>query len=303
MIRSIRSELLKFFTTRLWWGMAIAVVLAGAAFALLFGFIFTSDAANGANGGPPAITNDLDLARQVFTGGIGVGYLLTLAIGVMTIGAEYRHTTVTSTFLANPKRVQVMGAKVVALLIIGAMYAVLSLVGSVVTGTLLLTAKGHAPFADPQIWRTLALALLVMGLWALIGLGVGILIPNQVAGLLIAIDRRTDPGRGPRHHRLGQGHHALPPQPGDHGDAEHLGRRLQRGHRHDAQLVGGRTGPRRLRRGHGRRGLVADGAPRHQLTGAHPRDRTREPSGSGRRCAASRRPPRGRRATGLRWRP
>ena len=44
MIRSIRSELLKFFTTRMWWGMAIAIVLAGAGFALLFGFIFTSDA-------------------------------------------------------------------------------------------------------------------------------------------------------------------------------------------------------------------------------------------------------------------
>jgi len=187
MIRSIKSELLKFFTTRMWWGMAIAIVLAGAGFALLFGFIFTSDAATSGQGGPPPITNDLDLARQVFTGGIGVGYLLTLAIGVMTIGSEYRHKTVTSTFLSNPKRVQVMGAKVVALLVIGAMYAVLSLVGSVVTGGLLLTAKGHSPFADPEIWRTLALALLVLGLWALIGLGVGILIPNQVAALLIAI--------------------------------------------------------------------------------------------------------------------
>ena len=196
MIRSIRSELLKFFTTRMWWGMAIAIVLAGAGFALLFGFIFTSDAANGTNG-PPPITNDLDLARQVFTGGIGVGYLLTLAIGVMTIGAEYRHKTVTSTFLATPKRVQVMAAKVVSLLVIGAMYAVLSLVGSVVTGDVevgptvddLVNAlrAGHAPFADPQIWRTLALALLVLGLWALIGLGAGILIPNQVAALLIAI--------------------------------------------------------------------------------------------------------------------
>ena len=35
--------------------------------------------------------------------------------------------------------------------------------------------------------RTLALSLLVLGLWALIGLGIGILIPNQVAALLIGI--------------------------------------------------------------------------------------------------------------------
>ncbi len=186
MTRAIKAELLKFFTTRLWWGMAIAVLLTGAGFALLFALIFTSDAVNGANG-PAAPTTDVALARQVFTGGISFGYLLTLAIGVMTIGSEYRHKTVTSTFLAVPRRVRVMGAKVVSLLIIGAGYGVLSLIGSVVTGAIVLSARGHQPFADPSIWRTLALSLLVLGLWALIGLGAGILIPNQVAALLIAI--------------------------------------------------------------------------------------------------------------------
>jgi len=80
-----------------------------------------------------------------------------------------------------------MGAKVVSLLVIGAMYGVLSLVASVGIGTAVLTSKGHHPFADSSIWRTLALALLVLGLWALIGLGAGILIPNQVAALLISI--------------------------------------------------------------------------------------------------------------------
>ncbi len=170
-------------------------------------------------------------------------------------------------------------------------------IGSVVTGTLLLTAKGHAPFADPQIWRTLALALLVMGLWALIGLGVGILIPNQVAGLLIAIGVAwivepilgavlgiTDWGKDITPYLPSQATNAMLSTSGGgfNGDTVR------------PQLVGGRPGPRRLRRGHGRRRLVAHGAPRHQLTGARPRDRTREPSGSGRRCAASRRPPRGR---------
>jgi ABC-2 type transport system permease protein len=188
MIRAIKSELLKFFTTRLWWGMAIAVLLTGAGFALLFGLIFTSESVR-ADAGPGAAlpTTDLELARSVFTGGISVGYLLTLAIGVMTIGAEYRHKTISATFLAIPKRLRVMGAKVVSLLIIGAMYGLLSLIGAVAMGTVILTARGHAPFADTGIWRTLALSLLVLGLWALIGLGAGILIPNQVAALLIAI--------------------------------------------------------------------------------------------------------------------
>ena len=40
-IPAIRSEFRKFFTTRLWWGMAIGIFLAGAAFAALFGFLLT----------------------------------------------------------------------------------------------------------------------------------------------------------------------------------------------------------------------------------------------------------------------
>lgn len=184
MSRAIVAELRKFLTTRMWWGMAIAIALASGGLALLFGLVLTSSSVQDEPG--PA-TSDLQLARSVFTGGISLVYLLTLAIGVLTIGAEYRHKTITSTFLATPHRVRVMLAKIVSLLVIGAGYGVLSLVVSVGVGTAVLSAKGHSPFADPQIWRSLALALLVLGLWALIGLGAGILIPNQVAALLVAV--------------------------------------------------------------------------------------------------------------------
>lgn len=185
MSRAIRSELRKFFSTRLWWGMALAIVLSGAAFAVLFGLLLTSDALP--QGAPPLPTSDALLARTVFTSGLSVGYLLTLAVGVMMVGSEYRHKTITATFLATPRRVTVMGAKTVALLLIGGFYGLLSLAGSVSAGAVVLSARGHEPFEDPEVWRTLALALLVLGLWSLIGLGAGILIPNQVAALLIAI--------------------------------------------------------------------------------------------------------------------
>ena len=47
---AVRSELLKYFTTRVWWGMAIALFVAGAAFALLFGILFTSETSGRAGG-------------------------------------------------------------------------------------------------------------------------------------------------------------------------------------------------------------------------------------------------------------
>lgn len=186
MTRAVRAEFRKFLSTRLWWGMAIAMFLGGAALAALLGLILTSEVGLG-QGAPGLPTNDLELARTVFTGGTDVGYLLTLAVGVMTVGSEYRHKTITATFLAIPTRPTVMGTKILALLVIGAVYGVVSLAGSVSTGALILTARGHQPFADASIWRTLALALLVLALWSLIGLGAGILIPNQVAALLIAV--------------------------------------------------------------------------------------------------------------------
>ena len=48
-------------------------------------------------------------------------------------------------------------------------------------------ARGADAFPSTTVLRTLALSLLVLGLWALIGLGAGILIPNQVAALLIGV--------------------------------------------------------------------------------------------------------------------
>ncbi len=116
-----------------------------------------------------------------------MGYLLLLTIGVLQIGSEYRHKTISGTFLATPKRLQAMLAKVVALLGIGAIYGLISLVGSVSVGAVVLTLRDQDAFPETSVLRTLALSLLVLGLWALIGLGIGILIPNQVAALLIGV--------------------------------------------------------------------------------------------------------------------
>jgi ABC-2 type transport system permease protein len=185
--RAVRSELLKFFTTRLWWGMAIGIFVSGAAFALLFGILLTSDLADTTGPGGIPTGDSLQVANSVYTAGLSVGYLLMLTIGVIQIGAEYRHSTITSTFLAVPRRTAAMLAKVVALSLIGTGYGVVSLLGSVSVGALTLNLSGSDAFPSSEVLRTIALSLLVLALWALIGLGVGILIPNQVAALLIGV--------------------------------------------------------------------------------------------------------------------
>jgi ABC-2 type transport system permease protein len=191
MVGAVKSEFCKFFTTRLWWGMAIGVVLSGALFALIFAVWVpgSRQQGNGGPGGPPLPGLDnTAMVSTVYTAGLSIAYLLTLVVGVMAIGSEYRHKTITSTFLSTPKRVRVMVAKVSSLLGIGAFYGVVFLLGSVGVGATVIAVKGFSPVPDVgPIARTLALSLLVLGLWSLVGLGAGILIPNQVAAILITV--------------------------------------------------------------------------------------------------------------------
>jgi len=186
---AVKAEFRKFFTTRLWWGMAIGVFLAGALFAMIFAVWVPGSRQGGGSSGPafPGLDNTA-MVNTVYTAGLSLAYLLTLVVGVMSIGSEYRHMTITSTFLATPKRVRVMVAKVTSLLGIGVFYGLVFLVGSVGVGATTIAMKGFSPFPEVgTVTRTLALSLLVLGLWALVGLGAGILIPNQVAAILIAV--------------------------------------------------------------------------------------------------------------------
>jgi len=160
---AIKAEFRKFFTTRLWWGLAIPVFGFTAVSSAFFAFI-SSISGNEEAGIPPV--SALQVANTVYTSGIQLGYLFTLCIGVLMIGSEYRHKTISGTFLATPKRVRVMLAKVVAMLGIGGLYGVLFLVAAVGVGGTILASRGGSPFPEAgALVRTLLLVLLVLGLW------------------------------------------------------------------------------------------------------------------------------------------
>lgn len=184
----IRTELRKYATTRLAWGMALAMFLLGAIFSGGFGALYVYGSLT-ADGTPVSeVVPPLVLARLVYTAGIQVAYLLALIIGVLSIGQEFRHKTISGTFLATPRRGRVVAAKVVALVVVGALNGVVHLLGCLLGGGVLLALSDLPVFPEPaELGRTLLLVLLVLALWALIGFGVGVLIPNQVAALSIAV--------------------------------------------------------------------------------------------------------------------
>lgn len=186
----VRSELRKYLSTRMAWGMPLAMFLSGLAMAgLTAAFTLYGSVAMGAAELDlrEALPN-LALARMVYTGGITFGYLLTLVLGVLSMGQEARHRTATGTFLAAPRRSRVVLAKVLALVVIAVGNGVAHLAGALLSGGVLLAVNDLPVFPEPgELLRTLALALLVLVLWSLMGLGLGVLIPNQVAALFIAV--------------------------------------------------------------------------------------------------------------------
>lgn len=185
---SIKAEVRKLMTTRMWWGMAIAVFLTGALLALLMGAISSENPSAEARAQGAPTMSSVEIAIATYTGGSSFGYVLLMVIGIMTVGSEYRHQTITGSLLAVPRRAHLIASKVIALLGFGVMYGVIFLVGSIGAGATVLSIRGLEVFPEPsRVVRSLALLLLVLGVWALIGLGLGVLIPNQVAAILVGV--------------------------------------------------------------------------------------------------------------------
>lgn len=183
----LRSELTKTFTTRLWWALLIGVAAMTALQAVVTAAV--AGAAMGPGAPPTPGLDDPETVRSVYANAPFVGaYLFALVMGVTAMTGEYRYQTVTPTFLATPRRARVVAAKAVAQLGLGATYGASAvLVALVGAGTVMLVRGYPLAYGTPGLWRAVLLAVLAVALWTLLGLGVGTLIRNQVAAILIAL--------------------------------------------------------------------------------------------------------------------
>lgn len=191
MLGAIRSEVRKVFTTKLWWGMALGMAgLAGLialGFAALVGTDFGEDPDAGTN---PFAKMTVGTAQLIYNAGIIQNFttLFPLALGVLLITSEYRHKTITATFLSTPQRSIVLVSKMVAVAVIGAVYAVVHATASIAGGGLLLLGKGEPTLlGNGQVWQSLGIGILAFIVWTLLGFGFGMLVRNQIAAVLIAV--------------------------------------------------------------------------------------------------------------------
>lgn len=182
----LATEVLKVRTTRSWWGMLLALACWAALWTLPNAFTTGIEFAPGQS--VPGMADD-SMARTVYTTGLtAFGYVFTLVLGILAISGEYRHQTITPTFLATPRRARVVLAKWVSTGAYALLYGVVALSTSIAVALVVLSARGEVlNLGADGLPRALGLALLAFVLWGLIGIGVGTLVGNQVVAILVGI--------------------------------------------------------------------------------------------------------------------
>lgn len=170
----IATELLKLRITRTWWGFAAAAAALSAARLVMV----VSSA--GTAGGVTAGTAE---ATLTMIGAGGFGTLVLVLFGTTAVAGEFRHATITATFVNIPRRRSVIIAKTLAYAAAGAVAgtagAAVALVAAVLTGL-------AGPVNGAVVHAVIAMVLGAVFL-TLLGVGVGLVVHNQTAALILPL--------------------------------------------------------------------------------------------------------------------
>ncbi|MEH1168585.1 ABC transporter permease [Micromonospora sp. CPCC 205539] len=191
----VRSELLKIRTTSTWWIFAL-ISLPLWALTLLINWLQADTLTNNtvtdlsaeqaaqfeAAASPDALSSNLFTTGQFF------GLLIVMLLGIIVVTSEFFHQTVTTTFLTQPHRTAVMLAKLAAAGVLALLFWLVTTVFNLVAGSAVLNAVGlDSQLGNDAAWRAIGLNLLAYLLWAVFGVGIGVLIRSQIGATVTGI--------------------------------------------------------------------------------------------------------------------
>ena len=181
---AVKAEWLKVFTTRSWWVLGLVMVLyigfTAALMALLTSSLF------GPNGDIPL--EGADFTTMVYSLGTSMGYVFPVLIGALSVTAEYRHNTITPTFISVGQRGPVLTAKVAVQATLGFLYGIAALLSAVVASVFFFMGQGMSTgLVDGGTWMMFLRSIIAMGLWAVVGVGLGALIRSQAGAIVVVL--------------------------------------------------------------------------------------------------------------------
>lgn len=176
MVALLRAEVRKTSSTKLWWALLIPVGLLSVLINVFAG-IFTV-----------AIPDELG-TLPLLLGSLAYALSLTsvfaLVHGVVCAAAEFRHRTITTTYLTAARRWPVLLAKMGVSAVVGAGYALVAAVLGALAGLASDAGAAFPTFGSLLIVTLIGMA--VSALWGALGAAFGTAVSNQVSALVSAL--------------------------------------------------------------------------------------------------------------------
>jgi ABC-2 type transport system permease protein len=110
---------------------------------------------------------------------VSVAAVFTLILGILVVTWEYRHGTITQTYLATPKRERVIGAKLAASFLAGGVLTVVAVALALVVATFWISLE-----LERGQWELVGRMVLGAALWGAFGAGLGALLQSQVGAIV-----------------------------------------------------------------------------------------------------------------------
>jgi hypothetical protein len=173
--RLVAAEFVKFRTTRAWIGFVLVIlVLTAIGSAATIG-----DAKKGELG-------SAKLASDVVSTAL-VAALIVFLIGILAVTSEFRHGTVTRTFLVAPRRERVILAKEIWVGLLAVGLSCLALVVVLSVAVIWLGLESTSLHVDGDLAEHVLRVVLVSILWGALGVGVGAVVQSQTLAVVGSI--------------------------------------------------------------------------------------------------------------------
>lgn len=178
-VRLVGAEFRRLAGTRLWLAALLAATGSGA-------FVAIMALAGPESFHPPLPGLYTAAGTRTILGMLGLTMIVPALLGTTAVTSEYRHGTITTTFLLVPRRAAMLSAKLVAYALGGTAYGLLAS-ASAALGLYAATAvHGTTPgLPAATVAALLGRAALTMGAYAMLGAAVGSLLRHQVAALAV----------------------------------------------------------------------------------------------------------------------